>query len=140
MRKLIKNSIRTPDGTILTSRNVHDYQYHKDKNGEIYMNDGGVEYLRRSVNVIPYEDLSLYSDDPFEILRENITWGSRGKNGNEPLQYKSISNMSSNHITAILSKIKLVDYLKEVFEKEISYRNECEKKGLVLRHWREGVV
>ena len=137
MRKLILNRIRTPDGTILTSRNVHDYQYHKDKNGEIYMNDGGVEYLRRSVNVIPYEDLSLYSDDPFEKLREGIKWGTLGKNGNEPLQYKSVSKMSSNHINSILSKIKLVDYLKELFEKEISYRNECEKKGLVVRHWRE---
>ena len=70
MRKLIKNSIRTPDGTILTSRNVHDYKCYKDKNGDTYTNDGGVEYLRRSVNVIPWEELSLYSDDPFEILEK----------------------------------------------------------------------
>ena len=137
MRKLILNRIRTPDGTILTSRNVHDYKCYKDKNGDTYTNDGGVEYLRRSVNVIPWEDLSLYSDDPFEILRENITWGTYGKNGNEPLHYKSVSNMSTNHINAIFSQYRLADYLKEVFEKEISYRNECEKKGLVVRHWRE---
>ena len=137
MRKLIKNSIRTPDGTILTSRNVHDYQYHKDKNGEIYMNDGGVEYLRRSVNVIPYEDLSLYSDDPFEKLREGIKWGTYGKNGNEPLHYKSISNMSTPHLNAILSQYKLVEHLKELFEKEISFRNECETKGWIERHWKE---
>ncbi len=137
MRKLILNRIRTPDGTILTSRNVHDYKSHKDKNGEIYMNDGGVEYIRRSVNIEPYEDLSLYSDDPFEILRENITWGNYGKNGDEPLQYKSISNMSSNHIKSILSKIKLAEYMKELFEKEMAYRNECETKGLVETVWRE---
>ena len=137
MRKLILNRIRTPDGTILTSRNVHDYRCYKDKNGDTYTNDGGVEYLRRSVNVIPWEELSLYSDDPFEILRENITWGSRGKNGNEELHYKPISKMSSNHIKSILSKIKLAEYMKELFEKEISYRNECETKGLVVRHWRE---
>ena len=73
MKKLVLNRIRTPDQTVLTSRHRHDYQYHKDKNGEIYMNDGGVEYIRRSINIEPYEDLSLYSDDPFEILRENIT-------------------------------------------------------------------
>ena len=140
MRKLVLNRIRTPDQTILESRNVHDYQYHKDKNGEIYMNDGGVEYLRRSVNVIPWEELSLYSDDPFEILRENITWGTFGKNGNELLHYKSISSMSSNHITAIFSQYKLEDYLKEIFEKEISYRNECELKGWIERHWEGGLV
>ena len=137
MRKLILNRIRTPDGTILTSRNVHDYKCYKDKNSEIYMNDGGVEYLRRSVNIIPWEDISLYSDSPFEILRENITWGNYGKNGNEPLHYKSVSNMSSNHIKSILSKIKLADYLKELFEKEMAYRNECETKGLVETVWRE---
>ena len=138
MRKLIKNSIRTPDGTVLTSRHRHDYQSHKDtKSNEIYINDGGTSYIRRSINEVPYEDLSLYSTDSFEKLREGIEWGTFGKNGNEPLQYKLISNMSTNHINAIFSQYRLADYLKEVFEKEISYRNECEKKGLVVRHWRE---
>ena len=137
MRKLVLNRIRTPDQTILESRNVHDYKCYKDKNGDTYTNDGGVEYLRRSVNVIPCEDLSLYSDDPFEILRENITWGTFGKNGNEPLHYKSVSNMSTPHINAILSQYKLVEHLKELFEKEISYRNECEQKGWIERHWKE---
>ena len=131
------NRIRTPDQTILESRNVHDYKSHLDKNGEIYMNDGGVEYIRRSVNIEPYEDLSLYSDDPFEILRENITWGTYGKNGDEPLHYKSISNMSTPHLNAILSQYKLVEHLKELFEKEILYRSECEQKGWIERHWRE---
>ena len=137
MRKLIKNSIRTPDGTVLESRHRHDYKSHKDKNNEIYVCDGGLSYLKRSVNVIHWEELSLYSDDPFEILRENITWGTYGKNGDEELHYKPISNMSSNHINSILSKIKIAEYMKELFEKEISHRNECETKGLVDRHWKE---
>ena len=131
------NRIRTPDQTILESRNVHDYKCYKDKNGDTYTNDGGVEYLRRSVNVIPWEDLSLYSDDPFEKLREGIKWGPRGKNGDEELHYKSISKMSTLHIKALLSQYKLADYLKELFEKEISFRNECETKGLVESHWEE---
>ena len=137
MRKLILNRIRTPNGVILTSRHRHDFKSHKDKNGDTYINDGGIDYIKRSVNIEPYEDLSLYSDDPFEKLREGLEWGTYGKNGNEPLHYKSISNMSTNHIKAVLSQYRLADYLKEVFEKEISYRNECEKKGLVVRHWRE---
>ena len=137
MRKLIKNSIRTPDGTVLESRHRHDYKSHKDKNGELYHIDGGLSYLKRSVNIEPYEDLSLYSTDSFEKLREGIEWGTFGKNGNEPLHYKSISSLSTNHINAILSNCRVADYMKELFEKEISYRNECEKKGLVVRHWRE---
>ena len=138
MRKLIKNSIRTPDGTVLESRHRHDFVSHKDTiTGELYFTDGGTSYIRRSVNIEPYEDLSLYSDDPFEILRENITWGTYGKNGDEPLHYKFISNMSTSHINAILSQYKLEDYLKEVFEKEISHRNECEQKGWIENHWEE---
>ena len=138
MRKLIKNSIRTPDGTVLTSRHIHDYQSHKDtKSNEIYICDGGTSYIRRSINGIPYEDLSLYSDDSFEKLREGFEWGSRGKNGNEELHYKPISKMGSNHIKSILSQYKLAEYMKEVFEKEISHRNECEQKGLTASHWEE---
>lgn len=137
MRKLIKNSIRTPDGTVLTSRHRHDFKSHKDKNNEIYVCDGGIDYIKRSVNIEPYEDLSLYSTDSFEKLREGIEWGSRGKNGDEPLQYKSISNMSNNHINSILSQYKLVEHLKELFEKEMAYRNECKQKGSVENHWEE---
>ena len=138
MRKLILNRIRTPDGTVLESRNRHDYKCYKDtKSLEIYINDGGVEYLRRSVNVIPWEDLSLYSDDDFEKLREGIEWGTYGKSGNEELHYKPISNMSSNHIKAILSNCIVADYLKEIFEKELIHRNECELKGLTESHWEE---
>jgi hypothetical protein len=134
MKKLIKNSIMTPDGTILTSRHRHDYQFHKDTNSEIYVNDGGIDYLKRSINKEPYIDLSLYSDDPFEKLREGIEWATFGKNGNETLHYKSISNMSTNHIKAILLNCKVADYMKELFEKEISHRNECETKE---SHWEE---
>ena len=138
MRKLVLNRIRTPDGTVLTSKNQHDFRSHRDTiTGELYFTDGGSSYIRRSINIKPYEDLSLYSDDPFEILRENITWSSRGKNGNEPLHYKSVSNMSTNHINAIFSQYRLADYLKELFEKEISFRNECKQKGWIERHWKE---
>lgn len=138
MRKLILNRIRTPDGTILESKNQHDFRSHRDTiTGELYFTDGGSSYLRRSVNEVSYEDISLYSDDDFEILRKNICWATFGKNGDEELQYKSISNMSSNHIKAILSNCTVADYMKELFEKEISYRNECRQKGLTESHWEE---
>ena len=137
MGKLVLNRIRTPDQTVLTSRNRHDFVSHKDKNGELYYTDGGLSYLKRSVNNEPYEDLSLYSTDSFEKLRGGIEWATYGKNGDEELHYKSISNMSNNHITAILSQYKLADYLKEIFEKEISHRNECKQKGWIERHWEE---
>ena len=48
--RLILNRIKTPDGTILTSYNRHDYVSYEDANGLEYMVDGGLEYLRRNVN------------------------------------------------------------------------------------------
>ena len=137
MRKLIKSSIRCPDGTILTSRHRHDYQAHLDKNGELYVNDGGIEYIRRSVNKESFIDLSLYTTDSFEKLRGGLEWATYGKNGDEPLQYKSISNMSTKHINAVLLNCRVSDYMKEIFEKEIEYRKECEQKGLTESHWEE---
>jgi hypothetical protein len=101
------------------------------------MNDGGIDYIKRSVNIKPYEDLSLYTTDSFEKLREGLEWATYGRNGNEELHYKSISNMSSKHIKAILLNCKVADYMKELFEKEIAFRNECKQKGLTKSHWEE---
>ena len=137
MRKLILNRIRTPDQTILTSRHRHDFKSHKDKNGEIYMNDGGIDYIKRSVNIKPYEDLSLYTTDSFEKLREGLEWATYGKNGDEELKYKSISNMSTKHINAVLLNCTVADYMKELFEKELIHRNEFQQKGLTESHWEE---
>ncbi len=47
---LIYNALRTPDGTVLTSRHRHDYVTHIDKNGKEYMIDGGLDYVRSSAN------------------------------------------------------------------------------------------
>ena len=80
--EIILNRIKTPDGTILTSYFTHDYQSYIDKNGETYIVDGGNEYLRRSVNIEPYEELSVYfSDDErdYPKIRESFHRGSRGK-------------------------------------------------------------
>lgn len=137
MRKLIKNSIMTPDQTVLTSRHRHDFKSHLDKNGELYICDGGSSYVRRSVNIEPYEDLSLYSDDPFEKLREGFEWGTYGKNGDEDLHYKSISNMTTNHIIAIVSQFKLDEFLFDLFNKELAYREELTAKGLGETSWEE---
>lgn len=93
-RQLILSQIQTPDGTILKSMHVHDYVTHLDANGETYMIDGGNEYQRYTLNKEPFKDLSIYSDAPFEIIRENYHRGGRGKNGDEPLKWVPLSKMS----------------------------------------------
>ena len=101
-KKLIYNAIRTPDGTVLESHHRHDYVSHTDKNGDYYSTDGGVDYLRRTVNEIPAEDLSLYDDAPHEVIREHLSRGGRGKNMDEPLKYVLMKDINDEWLDAII--------------------------------------
>jgi len=94
-KKLILSQIQTPDGTILKSMHVHDYVTHFDANGETYMLDGGNEYQRYNITKEPFKNLSIYSDAPYEIIRENYHRGGRGKDGLQPLTWVPLSKMSN---------------------------------------------
>lgn len=124
VERLLKNGMRTPDGTEIFSRSVHDYVTHEDANGEHYMVDGGNEYLRRSAGYKEEPvDLSVYVDEDHEINREYMTWGTYGKNGDQPLTLKKLCNMSTNHIEAILDTQRNIPVWKlELFELELAYR------------------
>ena len=110
--------MRTPDGTILQSRNRHDYVSHIDKNGDYYSTDGGTDYLHRTVNKVPGEDLSLYDDEPHEIIREYLERGGRGVNGDEELKYVKLKDIDNSWLQAI-----------------IVYENEYRPQNRVLKHY-----
>jgi hypothetical protein len=100
-KRLILSSIQTPDGTILTSRHRHDYTTYTDANGLMYMLDGGTDYQRVNVHPqAPYIDLSLYSDAPFEIIREHYSRGGRGKDGKQPLTWVALKDMNDEWLEA----------------------------------------
>jgi len=124
--KYILNRIQTPDGTILTSEHRHDYKEYKDKNGEVYMVDGGKDYLRRNVNKEPYEELSIpIKDATFGECRKHITWGTRGKNGDQPLKFKPIKDLDTDHIKVILeNQTQISDMYRDLFERELTLRGE----------------
>lgn len=122
-RKLLVNAIITPDGTRLQSMNTHDYVTHTDANGEQYMLDGGISYIKRSVNKEPATDAFVYSDDPHEIIRTTFNWGTRGRGGNEPLKWKPLASLDTDHIEAILAtQHHIGEVLKKVFENELEFR------------------
>ena len=126
-RQLVANLICTPDGTVLQSFNRHDYKEYTDKNGEFYMVDGGLDYTRRAVGQSePYTELSVYSDDPWHLIREYYSWGTYGKNGDQPLRYVKLRLMSNAHIEAILDTMVpgLHPLYQELFEKELEYRKK----------------
>ena len=120
--KLLLNRIKTPDGTILTSYNRHDYVTHKDSiTKEVLMVDGGTDYLRRNIGT--YEELSVYDDGTHLTRRSAIHWGTRGKDGRQPLVYKPIKDLDSDHIEAILkTQHQISDFYREILKDELKYR------------------
>jgi len=120
--RLLLNRIKTPDGTILTSYNRHDYLTHKDTiTKEVLMVDGGNDYIRRHVGT--YEELSVYDDGSHITRRSALHWGTRGKDNKQPLTYKPIKDLDSDHIEAILrTQTQLSEFYKGVFKEELKYR------------------
>ena len=124
--QIVCNRIRTPDGTILQSHHRHDYVTYIDKNGFEYMVDGGHDYLRRNFHEqAPATEFSLTMDDPFEDIRQGFTWGTRGKDGKQPLTWVSLCMLETDHIITILATQNLADYVTELMEKELEYRIMC---------------
>jgi len=123
--QIVANRIKTPDGTILQSYHRHDYKTYTDKNGKEYMVDGGLDYLRRNVHDdAPYIELSLMMDNPFVEIREAFHWGTYGKDGKQPLTRVPLADMTTEHIFAIQDNCKLEPWVKELFDKELEYRDE----------------
>jgi hypothetical protein len=120
--RILLNRIKTPDGTILTSYNRHNYVEYKDSiTKEVLMVDGGTDYLRRNIGT--YEELSVYDDGSHITRRSAVHWGTRGKDGKQPLVYKLLKDLDSDHIEAILkTQHQISDFYREVFMEELKYR------------------
>ena len=127
-KRILKNSIRTPDGTILESIHRHDFVSYKDKNGQYYAVDGGREYLKRSFDIHDFEELSVYDDETHENRRNNLRWGvNYDKDMNrlpEGTDWKLIKELNSEHIQAILAGgyAKNNKFYEDVFKEELKYR------------------
>jgi hypothetical protein len=121
----IANKIVTPDGTILQSFSNHDYQAHKDLNGRTYAIDGGLSCCRVIGHIEDLEIIHITTDDDFEVIRQEMYWGTYGKNGDEPHQWVYLNEMSNTHIKNILKTQKQIPLWKaELFQKELEYRKE----------------
>ena len=121
---ILSNRMRTPDGTILESLHRHHYVTHLDANGKEYMLDGGLDYVRSSANG-DEEFLTVEYDDPHEVIRLLVKWGTYGKNGDEPLKYVAIADLDPYHLRAILDTQQktMRPALYRVMLDELGYRN-----------------
>ena len=121
---ILNNRMETPDGTILESKHRHDYVTHLDANGKEYMLDGGLDYVRSSANG-DEEFLTICSDDPHEVIRMLVKWGTYGKSGDEPLKYVKIADLDPYHLRAILDTQQktMRPALVKVMQDEVEYRD-----------------
>ena len=122
MSDIIYNAIQTPDGTIIQSRHRHDYQTYTDANGKKYMIDGGLSYVRCSANG-DEEHLTVTLEDAHAKVREVCDWGTYGINGDQPLRYKYLCDMDTDHINAVLKNVSSINpAIKTAMENEVKYR------------------
>lgn len=133
--KILRNAICTPDCTVLESKHRHDYRTHRDEvSGELYMVDGGLDYLKRSINFVAADDWSVTSKDDFEVVREVFTWGSYGKDGKQPRTEVKLKDMTTEHIQAILDTQRHIrgTVVQQLFKQELLYRSFQQAKDNVL--------
>lgn len=138
LKHLICSRIKTPDGTILTSRHRHDFVQHYDVLADdTYFIDGGGDYFRTTVNKIPSSNVSIYSTSPFELIRENMYRGTFDKDGDRI--WKPISKCSNEHLKNILTYNEehgVSDvYYTWVIERELEYRED--NKIIITDNWKK---
>lgn len=120
---VIYRALVTPDGTILQSRHFHDHQSHTDANGKLYSIDGGPAEFVWIMNHedAPAKSIIIFDDDPIELIREYWSWGTIGVNGDEPLRFILLKDLSDDHIEKILEMY----YTHPIIDREQEYRNEA---------------
>ena len=129
MKSILVNKWRTPDGTLLHSKNVHDYVEHKDlKTGEVYFVDGGAQYCRMSVNAIPMTNECLYEDDPIEKIREEYGRLAFDKETHTH-KYVLLKDMTNDHLenSIVYNYNKGFGFTNKAsiqYMRELIYRNE----------------
>jgi len=113
--ELIQNAVYIKEADLyIKSNHRHDFVTHTFKDGRTLSLDGGLDYPRRVGDLLSlvddgaYEEMCLNTETPFEEIADKLLWGTRGKDGTQPLTYRPIKELASkpdgiNHMRAILA-------------------------------------
>ena len=101
-KQLIYNSVKCLKcNDILVSYRRHDYKTCSCSNET--MVDGGLDYGRYGGKDLSLVETNyLYDDAPFEVIREHMFRGGRGKSGKEELKYVKLSEVDDEWLGAII--------------------------------------
>lgn len=110
---------------IITSRYNWDYQ--QCSCGAISIDGGLNDISWRRVSEEAFENLNVYDDAPFEVIRVSLFRGDRGKNFDKPLRYVPLCEMSNEWIENILrynNSRNVYDRWSVFGQAELVYREE----------------
>lgn len=130
MKTLILNKIKCNHcNDEITSYSQHDFQMCSCKRVGI---DGGLSYRRFTGKDENYTDLAVYSDEPFEKVRESCYRTGYGKVGTPDYGTHRITflkNMTDGHLNALLDYCGGNHIYLPIYKQEIEYRKE---KGIKI--------
>lgn len=120
-RQIVYNSVLClACGDVLVSYHRHDYKTCGCDNQT--MVDGGTAYLRYGgKDMTKLVSTPVFLDEPFEKVRHYATRGARGKDGKQPLTWIPISQLTNDHLQAIL-EYGGADWHLNLISQEIAYR------------------
>ena len=84
--------------------------------------DGGKDYQR--VLGSNWKDVSVTTDDPFEVQREVFTWKTYGKTSMEEPKIVPLKDLTSDDLQAIIDTQMHIKgtWVEELMKKELEYR------------------
>lgn len=119
--QIVSNRVQCLDcNDVIESRYRHDFQTCSCGATSV---DGGKDYQRILGN--SWKDLSVTTDDPFEVQREVFTWKTYGKLGKNEPKIVPLKSLDTQHIRAIIDTQMHIKgtWVEELMKKELEYRN-----------------
>jgi len=109
----------------LTSYHRHDYKKCSCDNET--MIDGGTAYQHYGGKNLDLVDKSLtvFLSEDHSVNSHTAHWGNRGKDGRSSLSYKSVAEMSNDHLINIIKDMsgKIEPWMEQIITKELEYRD-----------------
>lgn len=110
--RILQNAVRViSEDKIYVSRHTHDFVSFVTPDGENGFIDGGLDYIRAGgaafgehkdiepLFIVVNENIN---DDDMDLIANRAVWGTRGKDGKEPLKYIKLKDATTEHLEAIL--------------------------------------
>jgi hypothetical protein len=74
------------------------------------------------VKIIPKEEWGDRETKEFKV--KSLFWGTQGKNGDEPLKYKHLTELDTDHLRALLELNYIDEEIKEAINYILKQKNE----------------